>query len=141
MPNPELNRLPFSPKGPFIAIKRMKANGRLWEVGDEVNPKHLSVDDRRLRLLYEGKFINMKGDDAQPDEPEKDPVKEPVAGDGEFLYDPELHQIEKEGTEYWVADDEALFVRVRAPRAKELMEALEKQVILADDILAWGEED
>lgn len=143
MANKYADRLPFASRGQFVVSKRIRFGSRTWEVGEDFPHMKLAVDQRRLRVLYEGKFLTMKGDEAQPDEPEEiqTPAEELVAGEGEFIYDPELHSVEHEDNEYWVSDEEAYLVRVRAPRAKELMEVMEKELVLTDDILAWGEDD
>lgn len=140
------DRLPFTPKGEFVVIKRgMKFGGKTWEYGEDFPVNRLAIGHRRLRVLYDGRFITMKGDleDAQPDEPEdkNQTPGEVVAGDGEFVYDPAVHSIEHEGSEYWIVDDETDFVRVRAPMGKKLDTATEKTLVTADDILAWAEDD
>lgn len=66
---------------------------------------------------------------------------DPVVGEGQFLFDPEIHTIDREGQEYWIADDENLLVRVRADMGKSLADATEKTVVPAEKILEWPEED
>ena len=137
MANKYADRLPFTSKGEFVVTKRMRFGSRTWEVGEDFPHRKLSVDHRRLRVLYDGKFLTMKGDAPEV----ASEAEEVVAGEGDFLYDPEIHSIEHVDNEYWVSDEEAYIVRVRAPMGKKLDTAVEKTVVPSDDILAWGEED
>lgn len=141
MANKYADRLPFTSKGEFVVTKRMRFGSRTWEVGEDFPHRKLSIDHRRLRVLYDGKFLTMKGDEAQPDEPETNETPAGlIAGEGEFIYDPEVHSIEHEDNEYWIVDDETDLLRVRAPIGKKLDTAVEKTLVQADDILDWAEE-
>ena len=185
----EATRLPFSHRGPFVVSRRFDWTGKTYEPGSDFPHRHLSVDHRRLRLLWDAKKIDMKG---QPEEPElmlvgsnvqpnevmmggqtrllgeaveaafiasglseadwnalPDDDREAriaavidiVAGDGEFLFDPEKHNIERDGKEYWIADEENLLVRVKANAGKKLDVATAKTLVTASEILAWAEDD
>lgn len=140
MANKFADRLPFTPKGEFVVTKRMRFGSKTWEIGEDFPVRKLVVDQRRLRVLYDGKFITMKGDN-EPDEPEEIQDEELVAGEGEFLFDPEIHTVEHEDNEYWIADEDGDLVRVRAPMGKKLDTSTDKVLVTADDILAWAEID
>ncbi len=66
---------------------------------------------------------------------------EPTAGEGEFLFDPEIHQIDHEGTERWIATTDELLLRVYAPVGNKLEKVGEKTLVTADEIIEWAEEE
>jgi hypothetical protein len=182
-------RLPFSHRGPFVVSRRFSWTGKIYEPGSVFPHRHLAVDHRKLRLLWDAKKIDMEGtpeepevmllgSNVQPNEvmiggelkllgfaveaaftdsgltaeewnelPDDDreariaAVIDLVAGDGEFVFDPEKHNIEREGKEYWIADDENLLVRVKAKAGKNLDVATAKTLVTAEEILAWAEDD
>lgn len=138
MANKYADRLPFSLKGDFITSKPMKFGGKTYKVGEDFPHTRLAISDRRVRTLYEGKFLAMKGDE-QPDEPEE--VTELVAGEGEFIFDPEIHTMEHENSEYWIADEDGDLLRVRAPMGKKLDTSTDKVLVTAEDIISWAEVD
>lgn len=186
----QAQRLPFSHRGPFVVSRRFSWNGKVFEPGSDFQHRHLCVDHRRLRLLWDAKKIDMKGLPEEPEEimlvgsnvqpaevmmngelkllgeaveaaflksglseadwnglPEEDreariaEVIDLVPGEGEFIFDPAVHVIEREGKEYWIADDEHLLIRVKAKTGKELDVVTEKTLVTADSILARAEEE
>lgn len=134
------DRLPFTSRGKFTVTKRMRFGSKTWEIGEDFPINKLAINQRRLRVLYDGKFITMKGDD-QPDEPNEEEVTELVAGEGEFIFDPEIHTMEHENSEYWIADEDGDLLRVRAPIGKKLDTSTDKVLVTAEDIISWAEVD
>lgn len=148
MGNPDLDRQPFNHKGPFDITRNFRLNGKDYKVGDVLDPKRVAVDHRKFRQLYDARHLNMAGDPTSPKAAVVEDVKtaEPVttglvAGEGEFVFDPAIHAVEKSGTEDWIADEEALLVRITTKAATALKKAKKPTLVVAGDIIEWPEAD
>lgn len=141
MGNPDLNRQPFSHKGPFVANRLFKINGVTYKAGDELDTTRVAVDARKLRQLYDARFLNMAGDVTAPKKAEvTTPVSTGlVAGEGEFLFDPAVHAVEKSDMEDWIADETSLLVHITAKAATALKKAKKPVVVTVDQIVEWPE--
>ena len=62
-------RQPFTPRGPFVVARPFRWEGRDFKPGEDFNAQRMAVNQRRLRLLYDAKSIDVKGDYV-PTEPE-----------------------------------------------------------------------
>lgn len=126
------DRLPFSPTGEYVARKSFRFAGRDFTPGDDFPWRQLACSARRLRQLYEGRFIVMASDEEEatssaPASPPSDPVVPEVteettgAEDDEeseedddseeeeeseeeegFVFDPEIHKVENPNRGEWV---------------------------------------
>lgn len=142
MGNPDLARQPFSHKGPFVASRAFKLNGKPYKAGDEMDPSHVAVAPRKLRQLFDARYLNMAGD--MPTTPKKAEVTPPVstglvAGEGEFLFDPAVHAVEKSDKEDWIADETSLLVHITAKAATALKKVKKPIIVTADQIVEWPE--
>jgi hypothetical protein len=54
----KMMRQPFTPGGKFIASKNFRFHGRDYARGDEFPWRRLSCSIRKLRQLYEGRYLN-----------------------------------------------------------------------------------
>lgn len=179
-------RQPFTPRGPFVVARPFRWEGRDYTPGEDFNAQRMAVNQRRLRLLYDAKSIDVKGDyvPAEPEAAEENkaqdltkldkkellalaaecgitvddkatkaqiiaalqapaddtPTDDPVAGEGEFVFDTAIHAVEKYEDEDWIADEEEFLVQISpnaAARLKELTEG--KSLVTALEIVAWPE--
>ena len=179
-------RQPFTPRGPFVVARPFRWEGRDYKPGEDFNAQRMAVNQRRLRLLYDAKSIDVKGDyvPAEPEVAEENkaqdltkldkkellalaaergitvddkatkaqiiaalqapaddtPTDDPVAGEGEFVFDTAIHAVEKYEDEDWIADEEEFLVQISpnaAARLKELTEG--KSLVTALEIVAWPE--
>lgn len=149
MAKPE--RQPFTPRGPFTVARPFRWEGRDYRLEEDFDAKRMAIPLRRLRLLWDSKHIEVRGDylgkdDEKPQkakEPPKEPVKDPVtpleAKEGEFLYDPEIHAVEKDDKEFWIADEAELLVRITPAFAKKLGKTQMITVVPAAEIMEWPE--
>lgn len=71
-------RQPFTPTGEYHARRGFRFHGRDYAPGDEFPWKQLSCSARKLRLLYEGRFIE-PGPAPVEEEPEAPPVETETA--------------------------------------------------------------
>jgi len=138
MANKYADRLPFSTRAKFVVNKPFKINGRDYQRGEDFPHQRLALASRKLRTLYDARLLSMKDDELETVPVVETPI-ELTAEEGEFIYDPEVHMVEHENSEYWVADDNYSYIRVRASVGKKLDMAMDKVLIAADDILAWAE--
>lgn len=139
MANKYADRLPFSTRAKFVVNKPFKIGGRDYQRGEDFPHQRLALASRKLRTLYDARLLSMKDDEPETVQVVETPVEPAPATEGEFVYDPEIHMIEHENSEYWVADENYSYLRVRASVGKKLDMALDKVTISADDILAWAE--
>lgn len=178
-------RQPFTPRGPFVVARPFRWEGRDYTPGEDFEARRMAVNQRRLRLLYDAKNIDVKGDYLPP-EPEAevkstdltklkkeelvamaaergvaiddkmtkaqiiealeappkpvDTSSDPVAAEGEFLFDTELHAVEEVEDEHWIADEVEFLVQI-SPNAAERLKGLTegKSLVTALEILAWPE--
>lgn len=179
-------RQPFTPRGPFVVARPFRWEGRDYKPGEDFNAQRMAVNQRRLRLLYDAKSIDVKGDyvPAEPEAAEENKAQDltkldkkellalaaergitvddkatkaqiiaalqapaddtstddPVAGEGEFVFDTAIHAVEKYEDEDWIADEEEFLVQISpnaAARLKELTEG--KSLVTALEIVAWPE--
>lgn len=149
-------RQPFTPRGPFIVARPFRWEGRDYKPGEDFNATRMAVNQRRLRLLYDAKSIDVKTDylpepeEAEVIDDEKTEVvvvdtpetdDELVAGEGEFLFDTALHAVEKYEDEDWIADEAEFLVQISPNAAARLKEMTEgKTIVTALEILAWPDE-
>ena len=177
-------RQPFTPRGPFVVARPFRWEGRDYKPGEDFNAARIAVNQRRLRLLYDAKNIDVKGD-YLPQQPEAEiktvdlsklkkeelmamaaergvtiddkmtkaqiiealevppkPVVEGetdlVAGEGEFLFDTELHAVEEVDDEFWIANEIEFLVQISPNAAERLRELTEgKSLVTALEVLAW----
>lgn len=139
MSNPDLARQPFSHKGPFVTNRAFKLNGRPYKAGDELDSSHVAVDHRKLRQLYDARFLNMAGDMPTP---KKAKMTKPVStglvvGEGEFLFDPAVHAVEKSDMEDWIADETSLLVHITTKAATALKKVKKPTIVTMDQIVEW----
>lgn len=141
MGNPDLARQPFSHKGPFVTNRAFKLNGHPYKAGDELDSSRVAVDARKLRQLYDARFLSMAGDITAPKKVEKtEPVSTGlVAGEGEFLFDPAVHAVEKSDKEDWIADETNLLVHITAKAATALKKVKKPTIVTVDQIVEWPE--
>lgn len=71
-------RQPFTPTGEYHARRGFRFHGRDYAPGDEFPWRHLSCSTRKLKLLYEGRFIDPgpaleKGAAPEPAPPVEEP--------------------------------------------------------------------
>lgn len=67
-------RLPervFNPSEPLVAVKSFKANGRHYSPGDDFNWKSQSLDQRRVRQMFDARYVASKAELAKPEVEEK----------------------------------------------------------------------
>ena len=58
-------RQPFSPSGEFVAAKEFRFAGKTYAVGDSFPWRKLSCSMRRLIQLYEGRYIDVAGQEVE----------------------------------------------------------------------------
>lgn len=70
-------RQPFTPRGPFVVARPFRWEGRDYKPGEDFNAQRMAVNQRRLRLLYDAKSIDVKGDyvPAEPEAAEENKVQ------------------------------------------------------------------
>jgi hypothetical protein len=146
-------RQPFTPRGPFIVARLFRWGGRDFTPGEDFNATRMAVNQRRLKLLYDAKSIDVKTDYLpEPDQAEVTDDKKTdvggtpevnddlVAGEGEFIFDTALHAVEKYEDEDWIADEAEFLVQISPNAAARLKEMTEgKAIVTALEILAWPE--
>lgn len=71
-------RQPFTPRGPFVVARPFRWEGRDYKPGEDFNAQRMAVNQRRLRLLYDAKSIDVKGDyvPAEPEAAEENKVQD-----------------------------------------------------------------
>lgn len=60
-------RVPFQAKGDYVCTKNFRFVGRDFTAGQEFPWRQMSCSVRKLLRLYEGRFINVAGDQATLD--------------------------------------------------------------------------
>jgi len=136
-------RQPFTPGGKFVVSKAFRFAGRPYKEGDEFPWRQLSCSVRKLRQLYEGRFLNntyTKLEDLV--EPEVAPtLEEPTVNEpkkfDEFLYDPDVHEIINPNRgEWYIADAEGdRLLRIQANEAKRLRKSLEPAIVNMEKVV------
>ena len=139
-------RQPFSPLGEFIAGKRFRFSGRDYHPGDIFPAKRLAVSDRKLLVLWEGRYITHKNDEVLGPEPDvqeelnEDPIEENLEEQGEeleetseeenfgemFTFDPEIHSIDNpERGQWFIKQGKETLYEISAKLGKKLRKAEE----------------
>ncbi len=136
-------RQPFTPGGKFVASKAFRFAGKAYNAGDEFPWRQLSCSVRRLRSLYEGRYLNNvylteakaydpDAEDTSPDAEDtstdeaggqdtEESSDEEVEVTSELVYDPDVHEIVNPARGEWYMDkDGEHLLRLTADEAKRL---------------------
>ena len=139
-------RQPFTPGGKFIASKKFRFHGRDYAKGDEFPWRTLSCSIRKLRQLYEGRFLNNEYvDPKELVEPitmveetveevvEEELVDEPT--EKPTVYDPEVLEIVNPDRGQWYLNQDGNhLLRLKAKEAKRLRKKMEPTDINLDQV-------
>lgn len=155
-------RQPFTPGGKFVASRDFKFHGHKFTTGDDFPWRTLSCSVRKLRQLYEGRYLNneyieeskLYEDEAEnapepetqesPDgtaaeETESDDESEEDESDDEedgLFYDPDRHEIVNPGRGEWYMDEDGEHViQLTAKEAKRLRKKLDITDINPDCVI------
>lgn len=137
-------RQPFSPGGKFVASKDFRFNDHRFARGDEFPWRRLACSVRKLRQMYEGRFLNNDYVDvAEIDEtgelPEIEtsvPVEEETTEGPLEVFDPDIHLIiNPERGEWYITDaEDNRLLRLNAKEAKRLRKIDNADTIKEDGI-------
>lgn len=141
----KLMRQPFTPGGKFIASRDFRFHGRPYTTGDEFPWRTIGCSVRKLRQLYEGRFLNnryvdesevektgtMPEIEAAPTVVEETTVESNEESDELTVYDPEIHEIiNPDRGEWYLADaDGNRLLKLDAKEAKRLRKKQEPEEI------------
>lgn len=129
---------PFAPGGKFVVGREFRFAGRDFKAGDEFPWRRLSCSVRRLRQLYEGRYLVNElyqefssavstGGGGSVDEA---PCTEA------FVFDPDIHEIVSPEKGVWfVAKDGSPILKLLPGEAKRLRKMLEPTEVDPDGIL------
>lgn len=148
-----LVRQPFTPGGRFICSRTFKFNGTRYVRGDEFPWRQLHCSVRKLRQLYDGRFLNNRYIEesslyGSPEEAEDTPEPEEVIETTEedldegplTVYDPNRHEIVNITPEWFLDLDGVHQLQLTAKEAKRLRKKMEPEEIREEGILdAEGE--
>lgn len=146
-------RQPFTPGGKFVASKDFRFAGRRYAKGDEFPWRQLGCSVRRLRTLYEGRFLNNEylseeeayesvevtapvdpdldqdtddEDDETEDDEDDETDEDETDEDSGLFYDPDRHEIVNPTRGEWYMDEDGEHVlRLKAREAKRLRKKME----------------
>lgn len=100
---------PFTPQGEYVVRKKFTFNGVNYATGDVFSPAEADCPERRLRQLYDGRFIQM------PPSAVEEPKEVP------FTFDPEVHKVRKdEAGEWFIHDGDTKVLKVTRMEGKRL---------------------
>jgi hypothetical protein len=150
-------RQPFKPGGKFLASKNFKFNGVKYPKGKEFPWRTICCSVRKLRQLYEGRFIKNEFVDEEEETPiectpviddldedtseviteEEEPSEdEPTDDEPITVYDPEIHEIvNPERGEWYIDLDGIHLVRLKAKEAKRLRKRTTEADINMDHVI------
>lgn len=145
-------RQPFTPGGKFVASKDFRFHGRKYVRGDDFPWRTLSCSIRKLRQLYEGRYLNneyleekelyeeevIETPDPETTEPPEELEEESSEDESsdELIYDPDKHEIVNPARGEWYMDrDGEHLLRLTAKEAKRLRRKLEIEDINPDGVI------
>lgn len=70
------NRPPFDPSRGFVVRTAIYSNGRHLKSGDRFDPRAAECDDRRVRMLWEHRYIDCLPPEPAASAPAAPPAKE-----------------------------------------------------------------
>lgn len=139
---PREERQPFTTTGDYVARKQFRFHGRGYSPGDEFPWRTLSCSTRKLRQLYEQRYIEPKGDGASVEskpekkEPEAEETKAPEA----FEFNPDVHTIEKDGKEWFIVKGKKRLLQVTQKEGKRLDKRVNPDTVRPAEIVQPEEE-
>ena len=149
-------RQPFAERGEYVASKNFRFAGRQFNAGDDFPWRSLACSARRLRQLYEGRFIGFKAgeipageatdevaDTAEAAAPEtsvevesSEPEEEPDDDELITIFDPSVHEIIRtDDRKCYIGLDGAVLLEITRREAKRLSTAEEPTDINMDAVI------
>ncbi len=134
-------RQPFMRGGKFIVNKPISFAGKRFKVGDNFPWRKMACDERRLRQLFEGRFLRLRDEELKEEpileeeleeeesedtetEPTDEELKESADEGSEesepFIFDPEVHEIVTRNGKKFIAADGTELLQVPRKEARRL---------------------
>ena len=116
-------RQPFNPLGEFVTSKSFRFHGRYYGKGYEFPWRQLACSERRLRELFDAKYVELKEGSTStekptpPVEPEKTQAPEKPKG---IVFNPDVHKVKKKGRKWYVMLEDEYLARITYKEAKRL---------------------
>lgn len=138
------SRPPFSPTGEYIARKNFRFAGRDFKPGDTFPWRQLACDTRKLRQLYEGRFVTTVFEDEEsisvvspplpPDFEISEETEEEQVED--LTFDPEIHRVDNPKRGRWVITRGGkILLRVTRKEARRLVKKVNPTAVDMDEVV------
>jgi hypothetical protein len=139
-------RQPFDPTGEYIARRSFTVNGHSFSSGDDFPFKRFAIDTRKLYRLWDNRFIDVKGEEIPMVEVSPEPVVEEVeeteeVGESEtvdegFIFDPEVHTLDRPDDQWWIMKAGEKVLRVNRKEWKRLESKTKPNKVREDRIIS-----
>lgn len=138
---PREERQPFTATGGYVARKQFRFHGKPYAPGDNFPWRQLSCSVRKLRQLYEQRYIEPKGDGASVEEkPEEETTTQETTTQETttpeaFEFDPDVHTIDREDGKWYVCKGSKRLLQITPKEGKRLDKRVNPDKVRPDEIV------